>query len=88
LDKIILVYFNNLNEICGNWDYFIQIWVKLKMFSQIGKIWVNSNRLNQLWLNKNSFIQIRAKWNIFIQFWVTSNSFIHFWGTSNSFIPI
>jgi len=30
--KIIWVNFNNLNEICANWDNFIQIWVKLKMF--------------------------------------------------------
>jgi len=33
--KIIWVYFNNLNEICANWDYFIQIWVKLKMFPKL-----------------------------------------------------
>jgi len=55
---------NNLNEIRANRDYFSQIWVKLKMFPQIGKIWVNSNRLNQLWPNNNSSIQIRAMWNI------------------------
>jgi len=83
--KIIWVYFNNFDEIRANWDYFIQNLVKLNMFPEIGKISVNSNRLNQLWPNNSSSIQIRAKWNFFIHFWVTSNSFIHFWGTSDSF---
>jgi len=41
--------------------------VKLEILPQIGKIWVNSNRLNQLSANGNCSTQIWANWNSFIK---------------------
>jgi len=40
----------------SNLEQLIQIWVKFEIFPYVGKIWVNSSRLNQLWADSISSI--------------------------------